>query len=70
MKCEKCKSRLRQKVSVFVEAWADARSLNKKAIRKKDVTIDGVGWNMATFFCPKCGWFLRLKDKDKAHGAP
>lgn len=60
MKCPKCKSRLRQHVSVFVETWADARSLNKKAIRQSDVKIHGVGWPTATWFCPKCGWMKYL----------
>lgn len=60
-RCPRCKKYgVRQKVNVFVDCPASQRSLNKQAIRKRSVLIDGVGWPEAAFYCPKCGWYQGL----------
>ena len=64
MRCPKCKrGRLRMQVNVFVDCDGDCHSLNKKGIRKKNVKIQGVGWDLASFYCPKCGYILRHEGK-------
>lgn len=65
MNCPKCGCRLKQHVSVFVEADADCRSLGKKGIRSAGVTILGVGWPQAVIFCPNCPYRLDLNTKRK-----
>jgi hypothetical protein len=57
--CPKCKTALRQQVSVYVDAPAGCTSLNKKGLAKRAVKILGVGWGYATWYCPRpgCGHF-------------
>lgn len=63
MKCPKCKRVfLRQQVNVFVDCDSRCHNLSKSGIRNADVKIQGVGWNMATIYCPRanCGYILNL----------
>ena len=61
MKCPKCKTPLRQQVSVFVDAPASCTGLGKKGLARPDVKVLGVGWDQATYYCPKCTYTLRLR---------
>lgn len=62
MRCPKCcKAKLRQQVSVFVDCDADCHNLSKSGLRQRDVKILGAGWPTAAIYCPKCGFYERLK---------
>lgn len=67
MKCPKCKHKLRQQLSVFVECDAARTDLSKRALRSADVKVLGAGWPQATIYCDGCGYFLRLKSKRGKH---
>ena len=62
MNCPRCKkSQLRQQVSVYCDVDANCHNLSKKGIRQRDVKILGAGWPTAALYCPRCGFFQRLK---------
>lgn len=62
MTCPKCKRRrLRQHVSVFVDCDADCHNLSKRGLRAADVVVLGADWPQAVWYCPGCGWRLRLE---------
>lgn len=66
-KCPKCKAKLMQQLSVFVEAPANCTNLSKRGIASKDVTVMGVGWDTAYIYCSKgCGYSIRLGKKKNA----
>lgn len=60
--CPKCKRRgvLRQQVSIFADAPLRCTNLSKSGIRSRDVHILGVGWPQAVWYCPACGWRVRV----------
>ena len=64
MTCPKrrCEAPLRQLVSVVLDAPADIRRVTKSDIRSKAVEVTAVLWDQATFYCPKCGKIIRLKE--------
>ena len=56
MCCPKCGAGLRQFVDMTVECDAGYPALNKRGLRRRDVTIWGVNWAGSRWFC-KCGGF-------------
>jgi len=57
MKCPKCGAKdVQQMVNVMIQCPAGYRSLDKKGIRSKKVTVYGVDWAGATLVCHDCGW--------------
>ena len=57
MKCPKCGAEdVQQMVNVMIQCPAGYRSLDKKGIRSKKVTVYAVDWAGATLVCHDCGW--------------
>src|SRR5574342_102061 len=66
MLCPKCNKYLRMKVNLFLDIPASLeRKLSKKALRTKQVIVDGAGWDTVLYYCEnsKCGYMLNLKTK-------
>ena len=59
--CPDCGAPLRQLVHLVVDCPTGQRSLDKTAIRSKDVQITAALWDMATIYCTSCAYIMRKK---------
>ncbi len=58
-RCKKCRKKgtLRLMVSLFLDIPLELYArLSKKNLRRKDVKLDGAGWDSSRLYCASCGW--------------
>lgn len=63
--CPDCGSPLRQLIHLVIDCPTGQRSLDKKAIRSKDIEITAALWDQATIYCTKCSYHWRFKRETK-----
>ncbi len=65
MACPQCleKDTLRMLVNIIVDCPFNQPSLDKSAIRKKEVQIEAVDWGNTEVYCECCGYSLQCYRK-------
>lgn len=59
------------KVNLFLDIPLSLYAgLSKRALRQKDVNVDGAGWPTSLIYCTKCGWMERRLNVDKDRHDP
>lgn len=59
MRCKKCRKKgaLRVILSLFLDIPLELYGrLGKQSLRRRDVKLDGAGWDASRIYCAACGW--------------
>lgn len=57
--CPECDSQLRQTIHIVLDCPIPCHSVDKKAIRSKNIRIDAALWDEGIVYCAKCGYHYR-----------